>query len=88
MQSANSILTNPPGHMPENVSGFREYLNDPEFGQGRQFNQALQSYLPRVAAPFRGSVRGGARRVLEDLTVNQPGQSFLPWFVGRGQRFF
>ena len=88
LQSTSSILTNPPGNMPKSVSGYREYLNDPESGQGRQFNLALQSYLPGVPAPFRGSVARGARRKLEDLTVNQPGQEFLPWFVGRGQRFF
>ena len=84
LQSASSLLTNPPSNLPQQQADFASWLEDPE----NQFNLALESYTPNSPAPFRRAAKGRAQDVFNDFLVNQPGQSFLPWFTGRGQRFF
>ena len=86
LKTASTMLTNPSENMPQRQGDFREWLNE---SQKNQFDLALQGYLPGVAAPFQNTVRRSAANVFNDRQINTPtGDSFLPWFTGRGQRFF
>lgn len=84
IQTGAGLLASPQTDLPERQGIFREWLSDPN----NQFDLALQSTLARTPGSFRPALRSGAQRVFEDQYVNQPEQTFLPWFVGRGQRFF
>ena len=77
-----SALSGPPTD--ENAA-FREYLQqDPN----RQFTLASAGGMPNLAREARGYYNKAARDAFEQFRYDRPAEDFLPWYVGRGQRFF
>ena len=85
LNTASGLLTGGSKNLSQQQGDFREWLDE---DATNQYDLALQSYLPRVAAPFRRAVQRRAGNVFDDFTIDQPSQSFLPWFVGRDHKFF
>ena len=66
-------------------AAFREYLQE---DPNRQFTLASAGGMPNLAREARGYYNKAARDAFEQFRYDRPAEDFLPWYVGRGQRFF
>ena len=56
--------------------------------QENQFGLAMQGAYPNLAREARPYAVRGAKEAFNQFRYDQPGLDFLPWFFGRGQKFF
>ena len=66
-------------------AAFREFLQE---DPNRQFTLASAGGMPNLAREARGYFTKAARNAFEQFRYDRPAEDFLPWYVGRGQRFF
>ena len=88
-ESGSRVLT--PGSdvgMTEEDAAWRDYLNDPAGGMGRQFDIGVAAGAPGISREARPYFERAAKRAFERFQFDEPEKSYLPHLVNRGFRFF